>query len=457
MDQMSVFVFGNKPETLIRKSAKHSSRRVNHILLGSILEVKDQDGDWLEVDSLGKGASGWVHKNDVRETPILKVFFVDVGQGDGAIVESPEGILLVDGGPNSNFFNFMKHRYRRLLMAGETVEIKAMVVSHPDYDHFNGLTAILKDKRFKVGTIYNNGIIRYDEDNLPSGTNFDLGKLKERKLGGKEHLVVTESFDSLTHAKGLVDGGHLMSSFRKFWEAALEAKKDGRLGSAKRLTARDKKLPGYAQDQDDRLYVSVLGPVPTKLSGKFEYQAFPDAHDIARKDPTPSSSHTRNGHSIVLRLKFGKHTVLLGGDLNIPAQQHLMKFYGTDNPFRVDVAKACHHGSSDFHVKFLKQTLPQANVFSSGDNKSFDHPMADAVGAIARHTRGSHPLLFSTELARANSKDKIHFGLINLRSNGAVLLMAQMKEQRKKKADIWDSFTLPWPGKFAKEIAASEV
>jgi len=99
--------------------------------------------------------------------------------------------------------------------------------------------------------------------------------------------------------------------------------------------------------------------------------------------------------------------------------------------------------------------MPQVNVFSSGDNKSFDHPMADAVGAIARHARGSHPLLFSTELARAVSSKNTHYGLINMRSNGKVLTMAQMKEQHNK-ADVWDSFTVPWPGKFHEEIEASE-
>ena len=288
----------------------------------------------------------------------------------------------------------MKRRYRRILRAGEKVEIKAMVVSHPDYDHYNGLTSILKDDRFTVGTIYHNGIIRYDDNNLPSETNFDLGKLKTRTVDGESRLVLTDSFDSLTQAKNLIDDGHLAPAFRKFWQAALDAKDDGRLGSAKRITIRNEKLPGYTQDDDNKLFVEVLGPVPTKMSGSVEYVAFPDAHYIADDDPTPSSSHTRNGHSIVLKLKFGKHSVLLGGDLNIPAQQHLMKHYGSDNPFRVDVAKACRHGSSDFHVDFLKKTMPQANVFSSGDNKSFDHPMADAVGAIAKHTRGSHPLLF---------------------------------------------------------------
>ncbi len=193
---MIQYVYGNKPETIIRNSPRSNARRVNHVLLGSILRVVNSEGDWLEVDSLGKGESGWVHENDVRNTPALKIFFVDVGQGDGAIVESPEGIMLVDGGPNSNFFKFMKHRYSRILRSGKQVEIKAMVVSHPDYDHYNGLTAILKDSRFKVGTIYHNGIIRYDDDNLPSGTKFDLGKLRRKIVQGKSRLVLTETFDS---------------------------------------------------------------------------------------------------------------------------------------------------------------------------------------------------------------------------------------------------------------------
>ncbi|GJM13136.1 MAG: hypothetical protein DHS20C12_15390 [Pseudohongiella sp.] len=454
---MTQYVYGNKPETILRALPRSNSRKVNHVLLGSILKILSRKNNWLEVDSQGKGRSGWVRESDVRHTPVLKAFFVDVGQGDGAIVESPEGIMLVDGGPNSNMHRFMVHRYKPLLKNGQQVEIRAMVVSHPDYDHYNGLTAILKDKRFKIGTIFHNGIIRYDDDNLPMCRKFDLGKLRKKNVDGQRKTVLIETFSTLSEAKDHVDGGHLAPAFRNFWQAALAAEQAGRLGSARRITCRNKTLPGYSKDEEDKLFVSVLGPVPTRMSENVEYVAFPDAHDIADDDPTPSSSHTRNGHSIVLKLKFGKHSILLGGDLNIPAQQHLMEHYGDSNPFRVDVAKACHHGSSDFHVGFLKKTLPQANVFSSGDNKSFDHPMADAVGAVARHTRGSHPLLFSTELARATTGDRTHYGLINLRSNGEQLVMAQMKEQHRNKADIWDSFTIPWPGKFAKQIKASEA
>ena len=148
-----------------------------------------------------------------------------------------------------------------------------------------------------------------------------------------------------------------------------------------------------------------------------------------------------------LKLIFGDHSFLFGGDLNIPAQKHLLASQGDENPFQVDVAKACHHGSSDFSVDFLNKVRPHVNVFSSGDNKSFDHPMADAVGAAGRYTRGDHPLLFLTELARAETRSRTHYGLINARSNGTTLVMAQMKEQHKK-ADVWDSYTVPWQGRF---------
>jgi hypothetical protein len=197
--------------------------------------------------------------------------------------------------------------------------------------------------------------------------------------------------------------------------------------------------------------------VPTKKTGAVEFVTFPDAENVVlrRIDPNdvdeipePSSSHTRNGHSIVLKLHYGDHSFLFGGDLNIPAQLHLLSHFEGTNPFNCDVAKACHHGSSDFHVEFLKRVEPHANVVSSGDNKSFDHPVADAVGAVCRHTRGDHPLFFSTELARATSGENIHYGLINARSNGKILAMAQMKEQHTNKADVWDSFTVPWHGRF---------
>lgn len=469
-------VYGDKPETILYKAPKEKPISFTHVLLGTWMEVVEDRGDWLNVltgivsKKTKKRIGGWVRREDVRDNPCLKVFYVDVGQGDGAIIEYPGGTMLIDGGPTSKYYSFIKGRFSHKLKEDGTVHIDVMVVSHPDSDHYHGFTPLLNDERFTFGTIYHNGIFRYHTKNLPAGRSFDLGKISQKSIDGVKQWVLTETFDGIGDiAPKIADGTFLNDKgnethFHKFWKAATNAKNQGRLGKAVRLTNRTKHLPGMDVEGDNKLLAEVLGPVPTKKSGSVDYVCFPSTEEFdPKRDPkdnpkSADSSHTRNGHSIVLKLTFGKHTFLFGGDLNIPAQFHLEGYYAQKNPFEVDVAKACHHGSSDFSIGFLKKVKPRVNVISSGDNKSFDHPVADAIGALAHHTRGQNPLLFSTELARAvSSKGKTHYGLINARSNGTVLAMAQMKEQRRGKKDIWDSFTVPWRGKFHHIVHEDDV
>ena len=434
-------VYADQPETVLFERASRGSKKLNHVLMGTWLQVVSEEDVWYRVQPRSnRGSGGWVLKADTRPTPALKVFVVDVGQGDGAIVEAPNGRILIDGGPNKGFHRFLRHRYWPILRDGERVHFDAVVVSHPDTDHYRGITHALNDRNFTFGTLYHNGIIRYASGSS-SGRLFDLGRLN------RSRAVLTETFSSLNQAGRLIDTGQLMTTFRDLLTAAWNANVDGRLGSVRRLTSRDRTLPDFSRGGQDLLKVQVLGPVPTASSGSVRFKTFPSPHHPRSK--TPSSSHTRNGHSIVLKMTFGDHSFLFGGDLNIPAHQHLMsKYRRSTNTFRSTVAKACHHGSSDFSVEFLKLVRPRVNVFSSGDNKSFDHPTADAVGASARWATGDIPLFFSTELGRAvSSSGNVHYGLINFRSNGRTLVAAQMKEQHNG-PDVWDSFTVPWPGKF---------
>ena len=443
---MSRIVFANKPETVLRTDRELSARPANHVLLGTWLQVLEDDGVWLRVKPRSnRGNGGWLLKRDTREQAALRVFFVDVGQGDGAIVEAPNGRLLIDGGPNRGYHRFLRHRYKPLIDAGERVHFDGVVVSHPDMDHFRGLKYALADRDFTFGTIFHNGMIRY-ADGSPPGKPFNLGRLEN------DGTVLGETFNELAEAEHLINKGHLMPTFRDLWKAACAARDDRRLKGAKRITSRNKTLPGFGAGTAETLRVEVLGPVPTSVRGPVKYVTFSDPGKHPGRNP--SSSHTRNGHSLVLKLIFGEHSLLFGGDLNIPAEKHLIAHYEDGNPFRVSVAKSCHHGSSDFSVDYLKKVRPHVNVVSSGDNKSYDHPGADAVGAAARWTSGTLPLFFSTELGRAHSKSGVHFGLVNVRSNGSVLVAAQMKEKHRNKADVWDSFTVPWRGKFPEAVSS---
>ena len=76
--------------------------------------------------------------------PGLRVSFLDVGQGDGILLETPEGALLVDAGPPE------AHVDRQLRRMGLR-RLTALVVSHAHRDHVGGGPDVLR--RLQVGAV----------------------------------------------------------------------------------------------------------------------------------------------------------------------------------------------------------------------------------------------------------------------------------------------------------------
>ena len=76
--------------------------------------------------------------------PRLRVTFLDVGQGDAAVVETPDGrVIIVDGGgfPGSDF-DVGQAVVLPYLATRRIRHIDLVVVSHPHPDHFAGLPAV---------------------------------------------------------------------------------------------------------------------------------------------------------------------------------------------------------------------------------------------------------------------------------------------------------------------------
>lgn len=87
---------------------------------------------------------------DHLEPDRVRIHFIDVGQGDAALIETPDGSsVLVDGGgrpvgsdPGLNrVVPYLRHRGIRRL--------DAVVLTHPDYDHYGGLFAVARPFRPK--------------------------------------------------------------------------------------------------------------------------------------------------------------------------------------------------------------------------------------------------------------------------------------------------------------------
>lgn len=78
-------------------------------------------------------------------TPALEVFFLDVGQGDAALVRLPDGrSLLIDGGERSPDFDQGERVILPVLRYLGIDRLEAVVASHPHNDHIGGLIAVLE-------------------------------------------------------------------------------------------------------------------------------------------------------------------------------------------------------------------------------------------------------------------------------------------------------------------------
>jgi beta-lactamase superfamily II metal-dependent hydrolase len=391
---------------------------------------------------------------------VLKINFVDVQQGDGSVIESPQGkVMLVDGGDNQLFARYLASRFRGTSLE-RPKEIECILVTHGDADHFVGLPEIQKSegnqtprKRLFIEPkrVYHNGIVKRP------------GKTANGKARAQTELLgPTRKVSKNVYLVGLEDNllkvpDREMNAPFKSWKSTLaEYNRRSRI-EFRRLEIGDNDAFDFFAEED--IKVEVLGPLTTQIAGKpaLKFLGTPPkgprvGHESLETDDLKSSgfsaSHTINGHSIVFRLTYGRMSYLFTGDLNDESSRFLTREHnsGTIN-LKAEVFKVPHHGSADFSGAFIQAVAPIVSVISSGDEnarKEYIHPRATLVGALGKWSRVPEPLVLVTELVAffnvegpsrltAPKKDKKRgeffgfsrtaFGMVKTRTDGKKLLV----------------------------------
>lgn len=398
-------------------SSRNASKPFKTLLWGDRVRTVSTSGSRTKVKARGK--EGWVLNSALTTESLLEIYFIDVGQGDGVLIRTPDHRhILIDGGwpranqdTGKNAADFVDWKFVKDY--GRTaIELDAMIASHNDADHYGGLWDLLNvdlsdeldANRVRVDAFYHSGVSwwktatkkRFLGASVPAT---DGNKYLTQLLGNR-----SDARDKLKPGSGL----RLQGEWAKFIQRVTETrKKNGTTPTPiRRLSDVTGMLPGFEGGdepvpgvKDGDVAIHVLGPVEFELGGK------PALRDLGK------SSQNTNGNSSMLRIDYGRTRIMMTGDLNAKSQRVLLDaFEGQRLELQCDVAKACHHGSDDVSYEFLQALNPAVTVISSGDNEGHDHPRPAIVAASAttghleiREDDLVTPLIYSTEIARSVS------------------------------------------------------
>lgn len=380
----SMFTFAEYPSIKIYENPTGGKWK-NHLLFGDYIKLLDTNIVSGRVRAKSRNTSGWVKVGEIRKNRVLEINFIDIGQGDGChVVTSDDKHIIIDAGKTDNMVRYLSWRFNLYRRKTPLPFPFTIVISHSDLDHYLGFSQVFENDKIWVDRIYHNGLVERP------GTK-PLGEVKDGHI--IELVQTTADMKDIIEKESNRKGTR--STYCKTLFKSLTNSPEIEFLS---LSKNDRFMEGY--DENNKTHrrensIKILGPITKKIDGK---DALKTINDLGKD---------KNGHSVILKLLYGKAKILLGGDVNTEFGKLIFEHYKKEGELadlQVDVAKACHHGSSHFHYNFIKSLYAAATVISSGDDENYGHPRPDTIGALGKLGYGDKPLIFSTELARSNKE-----------------------------------------------------
>ncbi|MDE6851850.1 MAG: ComEC/Rec2 family competence protein, partial [Lachnospiraceae bacterium] len=275
--------------------------------------------------------------------PALSMTFLDVGQGDGIVIHTPDDVtILIDGGSTS-VKQVGEYRIKPFLKYHGIGQIDYMIMSHADEDHISGQKELLENQG-KPGEIQIRNLL------LP-----EPAEAYQQEEGYRQMVQLAQSAGVPVHY----------------------------IHSGDRLTIQDLDVlclhPGTGFDGGSANAYS------TSLSISWQGLHFLLCGDLEK-----------TGEDAVIRqLQIPS------------AEADPVHIHPKDIPDHYDVLKVSHHGSKNSSSNtFLQQVSPSLAIISCGRDNRYGHPHEELLGRLEQvnscvlrtDTQGAIKLIFSIDL-----------------------------------------------------------
>ena len=322
-----------------------------------------------------------------------RVTFLDVGQGDGIVVETGQGAYLFDCGSTSRR-KIGEYVLKPYLKSRGIQSLRGVFVSHPDEDHMNGILELLEN-----GGEWG---ITVEQMFLPAITEAERREAFEKLLVAAEYAGVPVSYikcgDEIRDSRlrlrclhpeentTLADANAYSECFyvevfakAVKWGAAEEMEASGEGGRAASEVYGENgsfavgvtgERTGHGDIGERKNFGVGAGKLSILLTGDVEGEGEQQLTQELQTLKTLQEAKT-------LRAAQESQALQNARKLQEPREQQELWESRRQGGFKVDILKVAHHGSGySTSSEFLAAAGPAAAIISCGRNNSYGHPHA---------------------------------------------------------------------------------
>ena len=244
---------------------------------------------------------------------VMRVHYIDMDQGNATLVEFKCAAILIDAGGEKEsppkLIKYLDDFFAKRPDLNRT--LAAIYITHTHIDHNVSLDDVVK--RYTVHNYIHTGV--YDGHSGSGPANW-----------------------MRNHAN---DNGRKIAQRAVDWEEI----------------AKSPNRTGVSDDVIDPVKCAGSDPRIRVVHGQ---------RDKKPADWTNDDFRDANNGSLVIRIDYGKSSFLFLGDIETPAIDMMVDFYGNTKTLEADVFLASHHGSANGTSSLMKAMAPQIGVISMG-------------------------------------------------------------------------------------------
>lgn len=281
--------------------------------------------------------------------------------------------IVVDGG-FSNTGRSLRKQLEELKGDSPKLRLEAIVVTHVDSDHINGIISLLRNKPtwLEIDDIWFNGRRELSSDGLGPAR----GDILSDYLPKKYNLAFDQKSVRVDHHTGAI----AMAGGIAAWVLSPTRANLARLAE---IWPEDEPAP--PSESSTKPPGDTLGHGDTWPPNFLELLAEEFEEDDA----------AANGSSIALLLKYNGKTVLLAGDAFPTVVNSGIEAHFGETRLKVNLLKISHHGSKGNTSSDFLRAIECNTFLISTNGTKFGHPDHAAIARMLQHAVGKPRLLFN--------------------------------------------------------------